>query len=259
MQRKKGDYMKSLLMIPFIAVALLSACALSEADRKQASYHYQMGLSFLGENNIPSALLELTEAEKLRPDDPALLNSLGLAYSKKNKFDLAEQKYLKAIALKPAYSEAKNNLGLNYMAMKRWDDAIFQLKPVTEDIFYPDHETATINLARAYYYKGDLEKAKDILLTVVSNSPRNPIARLDLGRVYFAGGKTALAVEQFNKSIELHKDYANAYYHLGLASMRTKDKSAAVTAFKEVIRIAPDSEIGQLSREHLDMLNASVH
>ena len=251
--------MKSLLMIPFIAVALISACALSEADRKQASYHYQMGLSFLAENNIPSALVELTEAEKLRPEDPVLLNSLGLAYNKKNKYDLAEQKYLKAISLKPDYSEAKNNLALNYLAMKRWDDAVRQLKPVTEDIFYADQETATINLARAYYYKGDLEKALVILRTVVSNNPRNPIARLDLGRVYFAGGKTDLAVEQYKKSIELHKDYANAYYHLGLACMQSKDKYAAVSAFKEVLRIAPDSEIGQLSREHLDILNASVH
>ena len=41
--------------------------------------------------------------------------------------------------------------------------------------------------------------------------------------------------------------------------MRSKDNLAAVSAFKEVLRIAPDAEIGQLSREHLDMLNASVH
>ena len=251
--------MKSLLMIPFIAAALLSACTLSEVDRKQASYHYQMGLSYLAENNIPSALVELTEAEKLTPDDPVMLNSLGLAYNKKHKYDIAEQKYLKAISLKPDYTEAKNNLGLNYMAMKRWDDAARQLKSVTEDIFYRDQETATINLARAYYYKGDLEKALVILRSVVSNSPRNPIARLDLGRVYFAEGKTDLAIEQYKKSIELQKDYANAYYHLGLACMQRRDKFDAVTAFKEVLRIAPDSEIGQLSREHLDMLDVSVH
>ena len=30
-----------------------------------AAYHYQMGLSYLGERNYTSALVELTEAEKL--------------------------------------------------------------------------------------------------------------------------------------------------------------------------------------------------
>jgi Tfp pilus assembly protein PilF len=246
--------MKYFLLIPFVAVTLISACAINETDRKQASYHYQMGLSFLGENNITSALIELTEAEKLKPEDPLLLNSLGLAYYKKNKYDLAEQKYLKAISLKQNYSEAKNNLGLNYMAMKRWDDALLQFKQVTEDIFYADQETATINMARALYYKGDLDKALTILRSVVASNPRNPVARLDLGRVYFADGKTDLAVEQYKKSIALQTNYANAYYHLGLASMKRKDTAAAVSAFSEVLRIAPDSEIGQLSREHLEIL-----
>jgi type IV pilus assembly protein PilF len=246
--------MKNLLLIPCLAVVLVSACALTEADRKQASYHYQMGLSYLGENNITGALIELTEAEKLTPEDPVMLNSLGLAYNKKNKYELAEQKYLKAISIKPDYSEAKNNLGLNYLAMKRWDDAARQLKDVTEDIFYSDQETATINLARAYYYKGDLDRALAILRSVVANNPRNPIARLDLGRVYFAEAKVGLAIEEYKKSISLSKDYANAYYHLGLACMKNKDKNAAVSAFNEVLRIAPDVEIGQLSREYLETL-----
>ena len=246
--------MKHLLLVPLISVVLISACALSESERKQASYHYQMGLSFLGENNIPNALIELTQAEKLTPDDPMLLNSLGQAYYKKNKYDLAEQKYLKAVSIKPDYSEARNNLGLNYLAMKRWDDAARQFKLVTDDIFYPDQETAVINLARALYYKGDLDKALTILRSVVANDSRNPIARLDLGRVYFAKDKTDLAIEEYKKSITLQRDYANAYYHLGLAYLKNKDNAAAVTAFKEVVRIAPDAEIGQLSREHLELL-----
>jgi len=38
------------------------------------------------------------------------------------------------------------------------------------------------------------------------------------------------------------------------AQMKLKDGAAAKRAFKEVIRIAPDSEIGQLSREYLEQL-----
>ena len=52
----------------------------------------------------------------------------------------------------------------------------------------------------------------------------------------------------------MNGSYANAYFNLGLAQVKLKESAAARRAFQEVIRIAPDSEIGQLSREYLDLL-----
>ena len=231
-----------------------SSCTHVEVGKNQASYHYQMGLSYLGENNITGALVELTEAEKLNPNDPELLNYLGQAYFRKNKFELAEQKYLRALALKPAYSEARNNLGVNYMEMKRWDDAIYNLKLVNDDIFYIDHQSAGINLALAYLGKGDFSKALTLLRTLVSNNPRDPRARLNLGKVYLAMEKIELAKQEFIKATELNRDYANAHYYLGMAYMKGNNNQAAIASFREVLRIAPDSEIGQMSKEYIDTL-----
>jgi Tfp pilus assembly protein PilF len=242
-------------LVALLFLALCTAgCAMSEAAKKKASYHYQMGLSYLGENNVTGALVELTEAEKLNPDDPELLNYLGLAYYRKNKFELAEHKYLRALDLKPTYSEARNNLGVDYLELKRWDDAIYHLKMVTEDIFYPDHESASINLGLAYLGKGDYPKALSVLRAVVVNDPKNPRARVNLGKVYLALDKTELAIMEFTRAVALNKDYANAHYNLGLAYLKNKDNQAAVAAFREVLRINPDSDIGQLSREYIDVL-----
>lgn len=243
------------LLLPLLFIFLFaSACAMGEASKKKASYHYQMGLSYLGENNVTGALVELTEAEKLNPDDPQLLNYLGLAYFHKNKFELAEQKYLRALALRPDYSEARNNLAVDYLEMKRWDEAIYHLKIVSEDIFYQNQEAASINLGLAYFGKGDYPKALSVLRAVVINNPRNFRARVNLGKVYFALDKVELAIMEYKRSIEINKDYANAYYNLALACLKAKDNKAALAAFREVLRIAPDSEIGQLSKEYLDLL-----
>lgn len=57
-----------------------------------ASYHYQMGLSYLGERNYSSALFELTEAEKLDPENPDVLYNLGMAFIGKKRPDLAEDR-----------------------------------------------------------------------------------------------------------------------------------------------------------------------
>jgi type IV pilus assembly protein PilF len=67
-------------------------------------------------------------------------------------------------------------------------------------------------------------------------------------------GKTDLAIEEYKKSIMLGKDNGDAYYYLGLIYLQNRNKEAAASAFKEVVRTAPDSEIGLLSREHLESL-----
>ena len=245
--------MRKLLLLILIAVSC-SACAMSEANRKKAAYHFQMGESYLREQNITSALIEFTEAEKYLPDDPQLFNFLGIVYFRKGKYELAEQKYLKALDLKPSFSEVRNHLAVNYMEMKRWDDAILQLKTVTDDLFYPGQESASINLGLAYLGKGDTDKALQTMRSAVNAYPRSYQARVTLGRVYFSQDRLELAMDEFRRSIELAGGYANGHFFLGLAQMKLKDLAAARNSFKEVVRLAPDSDIGRQAREHLDIL-----
>lgn len=231
-----------------------AACAFDDSAKKQASYHFQMGLSYLGENDPTRALIELTEAEKLTPDDPNLLNSLGLAYYYKKRFDLAEKAYLRAIELNPAYSEARNNLGVDYMDMQRWDDAITQFKVVLADLFFLHHEDARINLGLAYLGKGDYAQSLGVLRQAVEASPQNVIARVALGRVYFAMDKTDQAISEYQKAVAIAENYQNAHYYLALAYLKKKDYIAAANSFKAAIKLAPDSEKGRLSREYLESM-----
>jgi Tfp pilus assembly protein PilF len=247
--------MRHYLLIPLLAGFLCSsACALQEAARNEGSYHYQMGVSHFNENNMAAALTELTAAESYDSDNPELYNYLGMAYYNKKKYDIAEQKYLRALSLKPNYSDARNNLGVNYLEMQRWDDAIRQFKLVTEDIFYQNQVAAGINLGLAYFGKGDYPKALSLLRSVVADFPRDPRGRMNLGKVYFAMGKYELAIDEYKRALELNAEYVNAHYNLGLVYLKTNNNRAAQSAFREVIRLAPDSEIGQLSREYLDVL-----
>lgn len=233
---------------------LITGCALGSASKKQASYHFQMGLSYLGENNVTSALIEFTQAEKIDPDNHELQNYLGLVYFRKNKLDISEKKYLRSIALKPDYSDARNNLAVTYLEMKRWDDAIYQLKLVTEDIFYQNQSAAGINLALALYNKGEFKQAVAVLRPLAASYPLDPMIRYNIGRIYYATDKIDLAVVEYKKAIELYPDYMQAHYSLGQANMKQGDRKGAAKHFKEVVRIAPDTEMAQLSREYLDLL-----
>jgi len=251
---KEATMKNGLVIVLLFIMAFSAGCGAMEASRKKASYHYQMGLSYLAEGNYTKALIDLTEAEKITPDDPLLLNYLGQAYYFKKRFDLAEPKYLRAIELRPDYSEARNNLGATYLELQQWDNAIKQFTLVCNDIFYQNHDAAAMNLALAYYGKGDYDMALSLLHPVIANNPRSPVARVNLGRVYFADDKTSLAIEEFKKAIEFSGNYAKAHYHLALAYLKNKDFSAAKAEFCEVIRINPDDELGQISKERLQML-----
>ncbi|NJD91643.1 MAG: tetratricopeptide repeat protein [Geobacter sp.] len=237
-----------------VILFVVSGCALGQAARKQATYHYQMGLSYLGENNVPGALVEFTEAEKIDADNHELQNYLGVAYFRKGKLDISEKKYLRAIALKPGYSDARNNLSVTYLEMKRWDDAIYQLKLVIDDIFYQNQSAAGINLALAYFGKGDFNTAMSTLRPLAVAYPTDPMIRYNMGRIYYASDKIDLAVIEYKKAIDLYPNYAQAHYSIGQAFMKLSDKKNAVKHFREVVKIAPDTEIAQLSREYLDLL-----
>lgn len=237
------------LMLPLI----LNGCVTTSPAGKPASYHYQMGLSYLGEGNYTAALQELLEAEKLDANDAELQYNLGLAYLGKRRPDLAEPKFLKAIALRPNYSTARNDLGVTYLELKRWDNAIQQFKIVKDDLLYEQHDNAATNLGLAYLGKGDYPRALTELYAVRSENPRNPVVRVAIGRVLAAQDKAALAIAEYRKALEMYPDYAMAHYYLGIAQMKS-DLIAARSAFRAVTRIAPESEIGRSAQEYLELL-----
>ncbi len=244
---------KYILLLALLAAFAASGCVNHSPAGRPVAYHYQMGLSYLGERNYSSALNELLEAEKLDPKNPDLLYALGGAYMGKHRPDLAEQKFLKVLSIKPNYSAVRNSLGVAYLELKKWDNAIQQFKVVKDDLLYEHHDDAVINLGLAYLGKGSYQQALDELTTMKSMAPRNPKVRVALGRVLMAQDKQAQAVVEYRKAIELYPDYAAAHYYLGMALMKS-DLVAARAAFREVVRITPDTLNGRSSMEYLELL-----
>lgn len=241
-----------------IALLAVPGCVTSRGEQMQkpdpAAYHYQMGLSYLGERNYTAALIDLTEAEKLDPDNPDVLYHLGMAYMGKKRPDLAEARLQRAIMLKSNYSAARNDLGVAYLELKRWDNAIQQFKIVKDDLFYDNSENATINLGLAYLGKGDYQKALAELHPLAAINPRNPVIRLSLGRVLFAMDKSEQAIGEYKKAIEIYRDYGAAHYYLGQAQLKLNNLDAARTAFNEAVKLIPDTELGRAALGYLDLL-----
>lgn len=251
---KKSFYAITVLLLCLTASGCVSVRGGNEPKPNPAAYHYQMGLSYLGERNYSAALFDLTEAEKLDPENPDVLYNLALAYVGKKRPDLAEARFLKAILLRPSFSAARNDLGVAYLELKRWDSAIQQFKIVKDDLFYDNNENAAINLGLAYLGKGDYTQAREELQAVASVNPRNPAARLSLGRVWFALDNIEQAIIEYNKALSIYHEYGAAYYYLGQAQLKLKKIDEARASFKESVRLIPDSEIGRDAIGYLDLI-----
>ena len=244
----------TVLLLLLIASGCVTGRSQTLEKPNPALYHYQMGLSFLNERNYTSALVDLTEANKLDPDNPEVLYNLGKAYMGKKRPDLAEPILLRAIILKPNYSIARNDLGVVYLELKRWDNAVQQFKIVKDDLFYENSENAAINLGLAYLGRGDYAKALEELRSVAVMNPRKPEVRLSIGRVMFAMDKSEEAIAEYNKALEIYRDYGAAYYYLGQAHLKLNNIDAARTAFKDAVRLVPDTELGRAAIGYLDLL-----
>ena len=120
----------------------------------------RIGVEYYNDGQYTAALKKLLEAHKTTPDDPYLLNSLGLVYLAKQRYDLAENQFKRVLELKPDYTQAKNNLGAVYLKQEKWDLAIKCFKAVSENLLYATPEMPLSNLGWAYFHQNMFGKSK---------------------------------------------------------------------------------------------------
>jgi type IV pilus assembly protein PilF len=206
-----------------MTLLLLAACGISREDRQKATLHYNMGVHHVQQGDPTSGLRELLEAEKYNPEDPEIQYFLGAAYGSKELYSQAIDHFQRALALNPKFTDAHKAIGDIHLATGEWNKAIQEYEIVLRDILYLKPFYVWNNLGWAYYKKGDLPKATDC----------------------------------FRRAIALKPDFGLAYYNLGFALRDAGRPEEAAKAFREVVRLAPETPQGRLAREYLDLLDKS--
>ena len=143
-----------------------------EAQLKAAEAYYQI-------ERFDEAIMYLTNANKLKPDDRDVIVHLGNANFDANKYDEAQKWYLAALEKKPDDVNVRTDLGLTYVFKEPadYDKAITEFNKALETD--PNHIQTLQNLTVAYTKKGDAAKAKETLAKLETADPQNvALARL---------------------------------------------------------------------------------
>jgi TolB-like protein/cytochrome c-type biogenesis protein CcmH/NrfG len=102
----------------------------------------------------------------------------------------------------------------------------------------------------------DIVRAEDLAERALAASPRSALARFAKGQVLRAQHRHDEAILEYETTIALNRNWANAYSHLGWCKFMTGSIEALIPAQEQAIRLSPrDPQIGlfysRIGRAHL--------
>ncbi len=115
-----------------------------------AEAHYDMGLAMQRLDRIDEAAAEYRQALKSKPDFPEAYNNLGIALQEMGRTGEAIPQYEMALRLNPGFAYAHNNLALALQRQGRVEEAIAHYQEALR--LKPDYTEARRNLSRALLF-----------------------------------------------------------------------------------------------------------
>ena len=207
---KRPDIYHRKLVSLFLIMLLSVSCASTpkEDTLQKAKAHYQLGVSYLNDNNIQPAFVEFQKALELNPDDKETLNAIGVIYLLKLEDNARAVEFLqKALRLDKNYSEAWNNLGVAYERMGKYNEAIDAYKTALLNTFYRNPEKAFINLGRVYYRIRRYDDSIDAYREAIKRVSDFSLPYYGLALSYNAAGKYGNAASALKKALEVDPAY----------------------------------------------------
>ena len=168
--------------------------------------------SLFGRDEYKECLLALNDLEGYAFDTHYMRGRCRLELGQSAK---AVADFREALNLRPAYPQALKSLGQGLAHIGRQDEALAILVPMQHQ--QPEDEDLNYTLGRIYYDRGDLEKARDFLTTIIPGKIHQFEANRHLGIIHRRLGSDVDAVPYLAAAVGLRADDYTSFDHLGEA------------------------------------------
>ena len=194
---------------------------------------FDWGSELLVHRTLEPAITVFQQAVERYPSSPRLLIALGMALYSRGNYDDAVKSLLKASDLAPADPRCYFFLSRAYdSSPSQADDVIERFRRFAE--LQPKDAHAQYYYAMSLW-KGkraqdptvDLRQVESLLEKSIALDATLAEAHLQLGNLYSDRGNFAVAIPEYQRTLELNSDLADAHYRLGQAYVRTGDKTRA--------------------------------
>jgi Tfp pilus assembly protein PilF/mono/diheme cytochrome c family protein len=161
-------------------VAIQEALALHHIQTNPDDFeaHYNLAALFQMKGDLPGALLQFTEAVRIRPDDSTANNALGGVLLASGHVDGAITHLNAALAGRPDYFDAHYNLGNALASQGDFQGALLHFRAAVR--LNPQDANAEANLGSALAETGSLKEARLHFERALQIDPKNELARENL-------------------------------------------------------------------------------
>ncbi|MEW6431930.1 MAG: tetratricopeptide repeat protein [Myxococcota bacterium] len=221
----------------------------SIAKKAPTSVGLQFNLGLVAERQglLTEAISYYEAAHKLDPKHKPTLLNLGRAYRLQDRFDDAIALYEEA--LKDPNNEydveLNNNLAVAYRLAKKYDKAEAAARKVLART--RDNPDAYKNLALIYFDQGNYRLAEFISANARKLDDKDPGVYNNLGLIYLKIDERRLALGQFQKAVELNKDFAPGLFNIGAMALSYRDYEGAEKVLERATALDPTSYEGFLA------------
>ncbi len=163
------------------------------------------GDAFLAGGNHDGALAAYRKALEVKPADPAVWRSLGVAYNRLRDYSKAIEHFRRSLALRPRQPQVLVDLGFALMQ------------------------------------QGALDSARQAYRQAIAINPWEPAAYANLGIVELRGGDLRAAVTALEKAVQVDPGLANAHFALASAYAQLGERGPAAASIRRGLEFDPNN------------------
>lgn len=182
---------------------------------------------------LDAACADASELVRLHPNQPALLNLLGVLRARQGKQEMAVENYRKALALQPDFNDALNNLAAAYAKLGQAQQAeacYYRLLQAT-----PRDPEAWYNLGNAQRSQQQFEEAAKSYRHAIKLRPFFAEAFHNLGNTYIDLGQPEQAVECYQDALGIRDDFHRSRRKLGSTYLGMGRYMRAASCYKQLV------------------------
>jgi len=201
-------------------------------DRK--SILFNLGESYYKTGHYEKALETYKYILNTVPNDGAQAVALGYIisiYRKLKQFENAEIYAKRWIKVSPQYSNGYIELGAVYVDQDKYDEAIFTLKP------YSDNDDAIVLLGKAYLGKKQYNDAISYYRKAIKLKPQDIYRYIDLAQIYSEMGNYSEAINTLKKASEIAPINPDVKFNLADTYLRIGQFEEALSILDQGIKI----------------------
>ncbi|MDT8286371.1 MAG: tetratricopeptide repeat protein [Elusimicrobiales bacterium] len=215
-----------------------------EIMKEQSRINLRKGYALMNAGDHAAAAAEFSRALAKAPSDPDAILLYGSSLYWLGEVDRAIGEYLRVIEMDPSNALAWQLKGIALAWKGDAEGALAdflkaqKLDPVRSDV--------KMNIGSVYHSLGLYGSALSYFRAAAASDPENPLYHYQLGLLYSRLGRNAEGKASLRTALRYFRSYEDAMLELAVLEERDGDLPAAVSLYRDALRIKPRDSVARL-------------